>query len=796
MMGEKKDYSMKTDNMIRVSEKGKIKVYWNDRPENYSNLNKTNIRNAFADKYNVPKESVKVVYRPVKIAENGDVIRMEGVGLENVGDIGYQRKLFAEWVKRENIDVDIEEIYKLDDLINSETNINPQQTIKKKWGFKNIIIDNLLSYGDGNRFDIGSMNGLITVTSTPANMGGKTTLIIDAPKFLLFGTTSKAEKNEQVFNRYRDCDVVNVRGLMWTEGEDDIMIERKLTRKKKKTGEWTVSGKVNYYKVLPDGTEESLNDEDSTKTTAQIANTVGTSDDFDLVSLATGDNLASLIHMTSGESGKIFTRFIGLEIMEVKESLARKRYNAFAAKMKSKVYQKSDLENSITELNENIKESLIKVTESELAVGKVNSTIETLTSAKDSLLSSKKQVDPKLMMKNPDTLSTAIETIKTDGIKLKADKETVLETIKTFGDISYDELGEKRLNDRINELQADTTLKRRNIIKLEAEVKSLKDSGICPCCKRALDNVDHTSRLDEITKEIESENTAITKNNETVSTLTIEVNGFKEIKEKLNKKQRLELESDRMDVKLDELRLKLKESMNDLKDYEANKESIQFNKELEVKINDANAKISVEQYSRDLLMKTVSDTKNLILNYENKILENTEIIKLIDKEAEEEKIYKVYIDMVGKKGISKIVLRSVLPILNAELERLLDGVCDFDIEIDLDEKNDINLFIVKKGVYGPLKSASGFERTVSGVALRCVLGIVSTLPSPDFIAFDEVLDKVAKENLEKMRPIFEKVKDLYGKVFIITHEDSAKDWGEKLITITKDKDEISSIDCK
>ena len=38
---------------------------------------------------------------------------------------------------------------------------------------------------------------------------------------------------------------------------------------------------------------------------------------------------------------------------------------------------------------------------------------------------------------------------------------------------------------------------------------------------------------------------------------------------------------------------------------------------------------------------------------------------------------------------SKIVLRSVLPIINAELHRLLDDVVGFDVEVKINDKNDV-----------------------------------------------------------------------------------------------------------
>jgi hypothetical protein len=74
--------------------------------------------------------------------------------------------------------------------------------------------------------------------------------------------------------------------------------------------------------------------------------------------------------------------------------------------------------------------------------------------------------------------------------------------------------------------------------------------------------------------------------------------------------------------------------------------------------------------------------------------------------------------LVGKKGISKLVLRSVLPIINSEMERLLEDVCDFAVEIFIDDKNNVQFLIVKNGVTKKLKSGSGLEKTIA-IALRC-----------------------------------------------------------------------------
>jgi DNA repair exonuclease SbcCD ATPase subunit len=182
-------------------------------------------------------------------------------------------------------------------------------------------------------------------------------------------------------------------------------------------------------------------------------------------------------------------------------------------------------------------------------------------------------------------------------------------------------------------------------------------------------------------------------------------------------------------------------------------------------------------------------------NHITNIATKTKLIETIKKEEDIDRIFKIYIDLVGKKGVSKLVLRSVLPIINSEVQRLLEDVCDFEVEIFIDDKNDVQFLINKDDTTKLLKSASGFEKTASSLALRAILGKMSTLPMPNFITFDEVLGKVAVENIEKLKTLFDKIKDMYDIVFLITHNDLVKDFADNMVTVIKEKN-ISSISFK
>ena len=347
---------MAKDN-INISPYSKIKVYWDDRPENYSKEGKNRIKNHFAKKYGVNKNSIDVIYRPVKFSENGDAIEINGATIENIMDTNYQRELMREWVKREDKKVDFDRLLKLDDRVNAELNLDNSEISHTSWSIKWIMINNFLSFGENNYLPFSKLKGLNVVNSLPANQGGKTTLTIDALKFLLHGNTTKTDKNEEVFNQFSTSNELVVRGMIEISGEETI-IERKMKRSAKKGGGWTVTNRVNYYKLLPDGEEEMLNEEDATRTTSKLRATIGSEKDFEMLVLATEKNLDDLIGLTITESGKVLTRLIGLEIIEMKEGIVRKMYNEFDKKKKSNEYNIITL---IDEINEHEELSLIHI---------------------------------------------------------------------------------------------------------------------------------------------------------------------------------------------------------------------------------------------------------------------------------------------------------------------------------------------------------------------------------------------------------------------------------------------------
>ncbi len=783
-----------TATKIYIPPTAKIRVKWEDRPENYSKENKNLIKNHFAKKYGINKNNISVSYIPVKLNNKGELVEISGANIDNIMDLNYQRALMKELIERDGKTVDFDRIIALDNKVNAELTIDMTVSQHKKWSIKWLMLDNFLCFGEQNYLPFSKLKGLTVVNSVPANQGGKTTLTIDAIKFLLHGTTTKTDKNEEIFNDFSGKNELVVRGMIDIEG-DEIIIERKMKRSASKSGGWTVTNKVNYYELLPDGEEKGMNEEDAKRTTSKIKETVGSEKDFELLVLATENNLDDLIGLTTTESGKILTRLIGLEVLEMKEEVSRKMYNEFAKKKKSNDYDVITLTNEIEEDETKIN---FQIEISEMLAEKISSVkkrISELNEMNDTLLNSKEKIDVTISTMNPSKLQDEIDSLTIKGKDIKQRMEGLKSEILAMGEIIFDEDRHYELTKLISKATSDKAVKEAEVKRLKKVVSELIAGGICQSCNRKLDDVDNTEHINKHNEEILNHSTNIEELSSLLSEYGEELSLLENVKIKIDKKNRMELDKDRLEVEIGGLRNQLTLKMADLKKYNSNLESIERNRQIDVQVSKIKTDISVEEYSKTDIITKIERNSNDLKVLRDAVVFKTKMIETLKKEEEIDKIFRVYIDLVGKKGISKLVLRSVLPIINGELQRLLEDVTDFEVEIFIDEKNDVRFYLNKGNSTKHLKSGSGLEKTAASLALRAVLGKLSTLPMPNFITFDEVLGKVAAENIDKLKELFDKIKDMYDIVFLITHYDTVKDWATNILTVNKVND-ISKLTIK
>ena len=777
-----------------VPSKAKVRVIWEDNPENYTQERSKRIAKYISEKYG--NNNVQVVFKPKKIVtEEGEV---EMTVADNVMDTTYQRKLFKEWLNISNIDVDWERLLRLDNKVNEKLSQQRDTDYRyRNWYIKELEWSNFLSYGDGNRISFKELEGITVITSDPLNMGGKTTLALDLLLFLFFNKTTKGNTAIKMFNLFRDKDEVSVKGKVAIDGVDYI-IERTVTRKLKRTGdEYTTRTDLSFYRILPDNTIENLEGEQRRETEEFIKKSIGSVEDFLLTIIADADNLEDIIHTKPTEKGRILSRFIGLEVIEDKEQIVKEMKSAWAKGLKSDLYNITDLKVEIESLEKEIKEKETTITENEIEVKSLSASIKSSIEKKETLISKKVEIDGEVINLRPEDIDREIESIIEKGKKKKEEYEVVKKSFDEMVEPTYDEdlhkeyvKEERRVNLEVAKIES-------NIKTTQERIKNLEEGEFCSLCNQALADVDHSDEIKENKELLELlEVELVNKTEESVKCGNL-VEEQDKIKDSVSEYDRTSLMVDKLDLDLEKLRIERKEKLDLKKRYEDNLENIKNNKDLDSKILGYNAKIDNLELEKTNKIKLGERLENEITQNKTQIDKNNEYIKTIKAEEEIKTIFEIYQRMVGKNGIIKMIMRSVMPLINSELDRLLMDTAPFKLEVEINDKKEVEFLVIKENSSGelikyPVNECSGFEKTVSSLALRCVMSKVSCLPKPNIIVFDEVFGKVANENLELIGNFFQKCSEMFPNIFIITHNQLVKDWATKIVTINK-KNNISSL---
>ena len=791
---------------IEIGQNSSVMIKWRVKPCDYSHEEENNIAFKFANKYGIPRDNVRV--EPDFITVDGDsedALVMDAA--RNIQDPEFQKSLFPVYAKENGItEYDADKVNEIDDLINSQIDYELYDK-HKKYSIKWIKWSNFMSYGPDNYIDLTSLKGLVLLTSEPANQGGKTTFCLDLFRFLLFGkVTSRGSKwtLARAFNDHLpEATEMVVEGCISIDNTDYV-IKRTLSRPalKRRTEKSVVTNKVEYYKLV-NGEYIGLEDEDNLEnesgsgnreTNRAIKDAIGNESDFDLMICIDSDNLKDLISLKDTDRGRLISRWIGLLPLEEKDKLAREYFNkSVSPKLTLNRYNKEELAGKNTELEELNEELIEKGIAWDKEREKCEKNLQGYRDAKDALLSSRRQLDEEIAGVDKHTVEEKRDRLIEQGKKKAEEKKDNEEAYAEVKDVEFDEENYKKLVAKDKALSIEKTELESEIKRLNNEIKRLTESEFCPTCGAKLKGVDFSASIEADKLEIGKNVEKIESINKKLAKLSKSVSDLEENRRNYDKKTKLELIIEKNEVDIENLRAKVKECIRILKDLEKNDEAIRHNNAVDAKINVMTENIRNEEKILKETEDKMSDARTEIKANRKKIAENKALIKVIEEEEKLVAAWRLYLDMVGKNGISKIVLRNALPLINGELHRLLSDVCDFDVEVAIDNRNDVAFYHIHDGVKKPLSAGSGFEQTVASLALRSVLSKMSTFSKPCFVVFDEILGGIADENYDNVKLLYDKIVKDYSFILEITHLKAIADWHTTSLVVKKE-DNISRIE--
>ena len=755
-----------------------IQVVWEDLQENFTQDKIKSVKHYFQKKYNTTNVNV------LTKAKNVESDTMQSIDVSvNVTDVNYQLDLLKKFLESKGYTNYTEDILGINRMVENRMKEDETETTQfKKWYIRNIEFSNFLSYGENQRVDFDKCNGVVVVESDPPNFGGKTVLSVDLLLFLFFNETTKTTKAEEIFNRFTDKDSVVVKGEVTIDGEDYIIL-RKIERKLSKKGEWNVKTELDFFKKMADGSLLNFTGEQRRETEAFIKNSIGTKEDFLMTILTTATNLEELLESKPTARGQVLSRFMGLEFLKRKEEVGKEIYSEFNKSKMSNIYNSEELKGDNESLTTKIGELNDQIDLIKLELKDIDDKIVKGKEYRDDMLKKKHgDIDKEISLMNPIKTQEEIDGFEREKTTFQQnlDELKVVEPKEFYHEDDHDKIKEEYNDVFKSKIELETQI--REIEKLKS---SVSDGIKCEHCGIELMNASITQQ-----KIAELDGYILHKDQKEglMQVLTGKEQDFVQLKKDFDEYEKNKLIKEKYELSIESCDLKIGVLKGKLDRWGDVQDKIKENTQIDSMLIKADLRLDELDHLKRQKNTNITNNEYQIKTCDEKIDNNKKLIVKIKEEEAKEKIYKIYMEAFGKNGLSKIIMKTMMPLINSELQRLMEDSCYFKLVININDKNDVEFLMIDNstGIEKLMVSGSGYERTIASLALRSVLSKVCSLPKPNVVVFDEVFGKISNDNLEMVSEFFIKIKDYFEKIFVITHNPMVSQWADTIVKIKKE----------
>ena len=407
---------------------------------------------------------------------------------------------------------------------------------------------------------------------------------------------------------------------------------------------------------------------------------------------------------------------------------------------------------------------------------------------RDDMLKKKHTIDTEISMLNPtktDEEISGLKKQKDDFIK-KISELNVVEPKEFYHEDKHDEI-----KDEMKTTNGDLISSQNKVKEIEDLVKKYGDGIQCEHCGIKLMEAALTKKkIDELS----DWETKVDKLSKKWKDLEIKEKSYTQLKKDFDEYEKNKLIKEKYELSVESCDLKI-ETLNDkISRWNDVQDKIKENQHIDTQIIKADLRIESLEGDKKSKTSEITNKEYQIKSSDEKIDNYSKIIVKISEEEEKDKIYKMYLEAFGKNGLSKMIMKTMMPLINSELQRLMEDSSYFKLEIRINDKNEVEFVMIDNGtgVEKLMVSGSGYERTIASLALRSVLSKICSLPKPNIVVFDEVFGKISNDNLEMVSEFFIKIKEYFEKIFVITHNPMVGQWADTIVKIKK-VDNVSKI---
>ena len=821
------DYGYKT---IRV-EDGEIKSKMNFVPR-FGNL-KIKHRDTPVEKLRLVEMDLRKKYTEIKSISFEKMDAIENrlnesttkISIEDIHDLKVQNELIEKVAKLNNPAIDdktLQRLFDINEFTNSSIGMKNELPRNVDWKLKYIEFDNMFSYGKKNKIDFTKLDGVVGVVAP--NHSGKSALI-DIIAYTIFDTCSRTFKAIEVLNnKSKNFEVklsLEVNGMDYIIHRTGLLKERRV----RKTGEVRrlCPVAVKFY-VEENGELIDLsgaarsNSQYGSGTNEEIRKILGTFDDFILTSLSLQNNGQNFVDKKQSERKKILSQFMGIDLFEKLYDIAREDVADEKAYLK-RIKEKNVFE-TMSRIEQNLKDLQESKSEVQVRIEPVEKDLEDFKSQVEELKTKLKDVDDIKELDFKELIREKESELESQKEALKLEEEykdnirplynTIYSKLKEYDEDTLDHNYKKfqECKEDLSKINSNVTVKENQIKHLESSLEEVKEHEFDEDCKYCVKNSQwHIEKIKSLTSEIKDCKLNLDKILNDKSHREKDIESFGDVEqdkakyeELMEDLKRVEGDAYKTHAKIKELELSVEQTQSNLekiqKDQQLfldNASAIAYNRNIMQKVDKYQTQVKIGSDILEELNKQLKKIESTILIEETNQKNLGEEIKDLVEAEQKVADYEVYLRLVSRDGIPQLIINDALPIIENEVNAVLDHMmAGFQLGITNEDKN-INLYIRYDDQEWPLNLSSGMEKFVSSLALRVGLINVSNLPSPNFLVIDEGFGTLDTDNLSNMKGAFEYLKTRFDSVFIISHLDTIKDFMDYLLPVNVGEDGFSKV---
>jgi DNA repair exonuclease SbcCD ATPase subunit/predicted phosphodiesterase len=700
-------------------------------------------------------------------------------------------------------DIDDNTLTSLDNLFKEMLDKVPEtltDSIGNKWSLNYMKFDNTFAYGKNNYINFDSLNGVVGLFGN--NRVGKSS-IPGTMMYSLFNSSDRgAIKNKDIVNIRKGYCSASV-GI--TTHNTSYEVTRETYKKTSKAGKTSATTKLYLKNQNIQGIEHDESEEQRRETEKSIRKIIGTAEDFLYTTFASQGEINTFIKEKNSARKTVLSKFLNLDLYENLYKLSREEYIVLKSNLNSKSKKNwSILVESFNKEQEanlesryEIEKQLSFLRKKELELKIKQKEINSLDnhSSGHNLSSVKKEINYNVSLLEKNNNVIVENENKLLELKVKLEKINKFKNSYNLEDLKREKQKLEVLNNKLLDFKKNKIflIKEKdncnNELKILDQVPCENKFLSCKFIKKAHESKVVIPEIEEKIKEIETSVYEVRNAVVRLETQNIEekITKYNEV---INKEYKIEVDIEKYRNSKSLYKEKNKDieiSLNRLKDI---KEEISLKHKKEDINNLQLLKLNLQEVSNEIY-----DNERKIRNIQLKEFEIKNEIVSLEKEKEEYekliqkwKIYDLFSSSVSKKGIPTMLINSYLPMINKEIQKILNNVTNFNIVIE-DENNNLNVYIDYGDSKRIIECASGMEKMMASIAIRVSLINISALPKSDIFIIDEGFGSLDETNVEACSRLLSSLKKYFKTILIISHVDSIKDIVDKNIEVSvKEKD--------